>query len=55
MLWPTTVVGVGYGITLDLPALIGMAVILAGVLVINLFSQSSAHYSWSGRRSRRRR
>ena len=28
---------------LDAPALIGMALILAGVLVINLFSQSAAH------------
>ena len=32
-----------YGQGLDLPALIGMGLILAGVLVINLFSQSSAH------------
>ena len=32
-----------YGQSLDLPALIGMALILSGVLVINLFSQSSAH------------
>ena len=32
-----------HGQTLDLPALIGMGLILAGVLVINLFSQSSAH------------
>lgn len=32
-----------YGQSLDLPALIGIALILAGVLVINLFSQSSAH------------
>ncbi len=32
-----------YGQTLDLPALIGIALILAGVLVINLFSQSSTH------------
>ena len=32
-----------YGQTLDLPALIGIGLILAGVLVINLFSQSSAH------------
>ena len=31
-----------YGQSLDLPALIGIALILAGVLVINLFSQSSA-------------
>ena len=32
-----------YGQTLDLPALVGIGLILAGVLVINLFSQSSAH------------
>lgn len=32
-----------HGQTLDLPALIGMALILAGVLVINIFSQSSTH------------
>ena len=32
-----------YGQTLDLPALIGIGLVLAGVLVINLFSQSSAH------------
>ena len=32
-----------YGQTLDAPALIGMGLILAGVLVINLFSRSSAH------------
>ena len=32
-----------YGQSLDLPALIGIGLILAGVLVINLFSQSSAH------------
>lgn len=32
-----------HGQTLDLPALIGIALILSGVLVINLFSQSSAH------------
>ncbi|MNT75475.1 Multidrug transporter EmrE [compost metagenome] len=32
-----------YGQSLDLPALIGIALILAGVLVINLFSQSTAH------------
>ena len=32
-----------HGQTLDLPALIGMGLILAGVLVINLFSQSSPH------------
>jgi multidrug transporter EmrE-like cation transporter len=28
---------------LDLPAMVGIGLILAGVLVINLFSQSSAH------------
>jgi len=32
-----------YHQTLDLPALIGMGLILSGVLVINLFSQSSGH------------
>ena len=32
-----------YGQSLDVPALIGIGLILAGVLVINLFSQSSAH------------
>ena len=32
-----------YGQSLDLPALIGIGLILAGVLVINLFSQSSAN------------
>ena len=32
-----------YGQTLDLPALIGIGLILTGVLVINLFSQSSTH------------
>ncbi|UJW87036.1 SMR family transporter [Devosia sp. SL43] len=32
-----------HGQTLDLPAMIGIGLILAGVLVINLFSQSSAH------------
>ena len=32
-----------YGQTLDLPALIGMALIVAGVLVLNLFSTSSVH------------
>jgi small multidrug resistance pump len=28
---------------LDLPALIGMGFIIAGVLIINLFSKSAAH------------
>lgn len=32
-----------YGQSLDVPALVGIGLILAGVLVINLFSQSSAH------------
>ena len=32
-----------HGQTLDLPALIGIGLIMAGVLVINLFSQSSTH------------
>ena len=32
-----------HGQSLDLPALIGMALILAGVLVINIYSQSSTH------------
>lgn len=32
-----------YGQSLDLAALIGIGLILSGVLVINLFSQSSAH------------
>ncbi|MDB5989104.1 MAG: QacE family quaternary ammonium compound efflux transporter [Herbaspirillum sp.] len=32
-----------YGQTLDAPALIGIGLIVAGVVVINLFSKSSAH------------
>ena len=32
-----------YGQKLDAPALLGMALILAGVLVINLFSRSAGH------------
>ena len=32
-----------YGQRLDAPALAGMALIVAGVLVMNLFSQTSAH------------
>ncbi|GAA0768284.1 SMR family transporter [Ideonella azotifigens] len=32
-----------YRQSLDLPAVVGMALILAGVLVINLFSKSVAH------------
>lgn len=34
---------VAFGQSLDAPALIGMGLILAGVLVINLFSRSAAH------------
>ncbi|MDY7577443.1 SMR family transporter [Herbaspirillum sp. RTI4] len=32
-----------YGQTLDAPALIGMGLIVAGVLVLNLFSHSTTH------------
>ncbi len=32
-----------FGQKLDLPALIGTALIIAGVIVINLFSRSAAH------------
>ncbi|MGB7389429.1 MAG: SMR family transporter, partial [Pseudomonas neustonica] len=32
-----------YGQKLDLPALIGMGMIMAGVMVINLFSNSTGH------------
>lgn len=32
-----------YRQALDLPALVGMGLIIAGVIVINAFSQSSAH------------
>ena len=38
-----TIAYFAHGQSLDLPALIGMGLILAGVLVINLFSQASAH------------
>jgi small multidrug resistance pump len=34
---------VAFGQTLDTPALIGMGLIIAGVVVINLFSRSVAH------------
>lgn len=34
---------VAYGQTLDLPALIGIGLILAGVVVINVFSSSAPH------------
>jgi len=32
-----------FGQSLDLPAVIGMGLIIAGVIVINAFSQSTAH------------
>jgi small multidrug resistance pump len=32
-----------YGQRLDLPAIIGLALIIAGVLVLNLFSKSATH------------
>lgn len=32
-----------YGQKLDLPAVIGMALIIAGVIVLNVFSKNSAH------------
>lgn len=32
-----------YGQKLDFPAVIGMALIVAGVIVLNVFSKSSAH------------
>jgi small multidrug resistance pump len=32
-----------YGQSLDLPAIIGMALILVGVVVLNLFSKSTVH------------
>ncbi|WP_101047493.1 SMR family transporter [Macromonas nakdongensis] len=39
-----TLVGFGvYRQTIDLPGLIGMGLIVAGVLVINLFSNSAGH------------
>lgn len=34
---------VAFGQRLDLPAVLGMGLILAGILVINLFSQATAH------------
>ena len=39
----TAVAWVAYGQTLDLPAVIGMGLILAGVLVLNLFSTAAGH------------
>ena len=32
-----------FGQRLDLPAVLGMALILAGIVVINLFSKATAH------------
>jgi small multidrug resistance pump len=32
-----------YGQRLDLPALIGMGLIISGVMVINLFSKTAGH------------
>jgi small multidrug resistance pump len=39
----TLVAWVVYGQTIDLPALLGMGLIIAGVLVLNLFSKTAAH------------
>lgn len=39
----TLVAWVVYGQTIDLPALLGMGLIIAGVLVLNLFSKAAAH------------
>jgi multidrug transporter EmrE-like cation transporter len=39
----TAVAWVAYGQTLDLPAFIGMGLILAGVLILNLFSTAAGH------------
>lgn len=39
----TTVAWVWYGQKLDLPAVLGLALILAGVLVVNLFSRTGVH------------
>ena len=39
----TAVAWVFYGQRLDWPAIIGLALIIAGVLVLNLFSKSAAH------------
>lgn len=39
----TAVAWVFYGQRLDLPAIIGLALIIAGVLVLNLFSKSATH------------
>lgn len=39
----TAIAWLWYGQKLDLPALVGLALIIAGVLVINLLSKSVAH------------
>ncbi len=39
----TAVAWVAYGQTLDLPAVIGMGLILAGVLILKLFSTVAGH------------
>jgi small multidrug resistance pump len=39
----TAVAWVWYGQKLDLPAVLGLALILAGVLVVNLFSRTGVH------------
>nr|WP_250152358.1 SMR family transporter [Ancylobacter radicis] len=39
----TAVAWIHYGQKLDLPAVIGLGMIIAGVLVINLFSKTVAH------------
>ena len=39
----TAVAWVFYGQRLDWPAIIGLALIIAGVLVLNLFSKSATH------------
>lgn len=39
----TIIAAVRYGETLDTPAIVGMAMIVGGVLVINLMSKSVAH------------
>lgn len=39
----TAIAWVVYGQRLDLPGIIGITLIVAGVIVLNLFSKSSAH------------
>ncbi len=39
----TVVAFVLYGQTIDLPGLLGMGLIVAGVVVLNVFSKASAH------------